>query len=95
LKSIAFPAISCGIYGYPHRDAADIALRTIQEEAGSVEQVRVAPFNCRLTVSKSRSKRLAVLAGMFVICNCNMWQSEEVLSGHSNGMRLAGVFLPT
>jgi len=95
LKSIAFPAISCGIYGYPLRDAADIALGTVQEEAGSVEQVIVAPFDCRFAVAKSRSKRLAVLAGMFVICNCNLWQSEEVLSGQSNCMRLAGVLLPT
>lgn len=27
-KSIAFPAISCGVYGYPHAEAAHIALTT-------------------------------------------------------------------
>ncbi len=27
-KSIAFPAISCGAYGYPHEEAATIALST-------------------------------------------------------------------
>lgn len=27
-RTVAFPAISCGIYGYPMRDAARIALRT-------------------------------------------------------------------
>ena len=48
LKSIAFPAISCGIYGYPLRDAAEIALRTVQEEAYSVEQVCAAKvLRCR------------------------------------------------
>ena len=29
LKSLAFSAISCGVYGYPHEQAAEIALRTV------------------------------------------------------------------
>ena len=32
LRSIAFPAISCGAYGFPAPRAADIALRVMSEE---------------------------------------------------------------
>lgn len=31
LSSIAFPAISCGVYGYPLQEAAEIALKTCTE----------------------------------------------------------------
>lgn len=41
-KSVAFPAISCGAYGYPRREAAGIALHsvaTFAEENGEPEVV--------------------------------------------------------
>ena len=31
IKTIAFPAISCGAYGYPIPDAAKIAVKTVQD----------------------------------------------------------------
>ncbi|HEY0199456.1 MAG TPA: O-acetyl-ADP-ribose deacetylase [Rhodanobacter sp.] len=32
LRSIAFPAISCGVYGYPAEQAAAIAMSTLRDE---------------------------------------------------------------
>ena len=34
-KNIAFPAISCGVYGYPLDTAARIAVRTVQDAIAS------------------------------------------------------------
>lgn len=40
-QSIAFPAISTGIYGYPLKPAAKIALETIQQFAGKLQVIFV------------------------------------------------------
>ncbi len=34
LKTLAFPAISCGVYGYPNEEAVKIALKTVSEWSG-------------------------------------------------------------
>jgi O-acetyl-ADP-ribose deacetylase (regulator of RNase III) len=39
IKTIAFPAISCGAYGYPIPEAAQIALKTTREFLASTEQI--------------------------------------------------------
>ncbi|CAF1017014.1 unnamed protein product [Adineta ricciae] len=39
LESIGFTAISCGIFGYPANDGADVALQTIDKNAGSLPLV--------------------------------------------------------
>ena len=51
LKSIAFPAISCGVYGYPVKDACKIAIDTIcrflEEKRGSVTKVIFILFSSK------------------------------------------------
>lgn len=39
IKTIAFPAISCGAYRYPIADAARIALETTREFLGKTDQI--------------------------------------------------------
>ncbi len=43
-ESIAFPAISCGVYGYPINEAANIALNTVKEELTRSSSVKIARF---------------------------------------------------
>lgn len=44
LQSIAFPAISTGIYAYPLEEATDIALKTIQDEIPKLESIEKIIF---------------------------------------------------
>lgn len=43
-RSIAFPAISCGAYGYPLVEAARIALATVAEELARRPRIETARF---------------------------------------------------
>jgi len=47
LTTLAFPAISCGVYGYPIQDASRIALRTVADFCKThpeIEEVRFLLF---------------------------------------------------
>ena len=46
LESVAFPSISTGVYGYPVRPAARIAIDTVREFTGSAKKVREVIFCC-------------------------------------------------
>jgi O-acetyl-ADP-ribose deacetylase (regulator of RNase III) len=43
--SIAFPAVSTGIFGYPARAAAEIAVATVREHADELALVRLVAFD--------------------------------------------------
>jgi O-acetyl-ADP-ribose deacetylase (regulator of RNase III) len=54
VKAIAFPAISCGIYGYPVEAATDIAVREVADYLAhdpSIEQVLFACFGAAVTAA--------------------------------------------
>src|SRR5215469_2477707 len=44
-RSVAFPAIATGIYGFPPDQAAKIAVHTIRSTPTTVEQVRLVAFD--------------------------------------------------
>jgi O-acetyl-ADP-ribose deacetylase (regulator of RNase III) len=47
-KTVAFPAISTGVYGYPKADAANIAVRTVAEflrHEPAIDEVRLVCFS--------------------------------------------------
>lgn len=45
LRSIAFPAISCGIYGYPASEAAAIARSVVGERPWELDEIRFVLFS--------------------------------------------------
>lgn len=44
LRTIVFPAISCGVYGYPHAAAADMAVHAVKEFAEQHEGLDLVRF---------------------------------------------------
>ena len=45
LQTIAFPAISCGVYGYPLDEAATIAKSAVDERPWPLREIRFVLFS--------------------------------------------------
>lgn len=64
LKTLAFPAISCGVFGYPLESAAAVAMQSIQESVGGLEEVHFVLFgDPELHAWTSQAERLFQLEG--------------------------------
>ena len=44
-RSIAFPAISTGVYGYPAELAAEVAVTTVRSAESEIERIRLVAFD--------------------------------------------------
>jgi len=44
LRSVAFPTISTGAFGYPLEEAAEVAIRTVADEAPGLSSVGLVRF---------------------------------------------------
>lgn len=54
-RTVAFPAISTGIFGYPVDEAAEIAVRTVRSTPTSVQLVRFVCFDRRTLAAYERA----------------------------------------
>ena len=46
LRTVAFGAISCGVYGYPPEQAASIAVRTVRQALAGAANIECVDFVC-------------------------------------------------
>ncbi len=57
LRSIAFPAISCGVYGYPLDEAAAVSVQVVRERDWELDEVRFVLFSADVFAAFERAHR--------------------------------------
>jgi O-acetyl-ADP-ribose deacetylase (regulator of RNase III) len=57
LSSIAFPAISCGVYGYPPDEAAAVSAAVVRERDWELDEVRFVLFSADVFAAFERAHR--------------------------------------
>jgi len=55
LESIAFPAISCGVYGYPIDEAAAVSAKVVRETEWELEEIRFVLFSAEILAAWNRA----------------------------------------
>ncbi|MFP4560807.1 MAG: macro domain-containing protein [Thiohalorhabdus sp.] len=72
LRSVAFPALSTGAFGYPMEEAADIALRSLMETLPELGSVRLA----RMVLHGERDHRIHAEAARRLAAELG-WEAEQ------------------
>jgi O-acetyl-ADP-ribose deacetylase len=54
-RTVAFPAVSAGVYGWPHDDAARIALTTVSRASSQVDEARFVVFSAGMHTTFARA----------------------------------------
>ena len=58
MRTIAFPAISAGVYGYPKESAVEIAVRVMRRHEAEFERIVACAFDERTGAAVSTLARL-------------------------------------